>query len=214
MPGTVQLGFGECKGGCGGTAVKLYGLVPMNLAQKVSSSAVALLAALAALLIMTNPGGPPPPSGRANARELRTLIVPVFGMSPEQLHDNWGHARSEGRTHAGIDIMAPSGVAVLAAVDGRIVKFFDSARGGVTIYQFDEAERFVYYYAHLSARAQGLSEGQDVRRGEVIGYVGASGNATTPHLHFEIQRLGSERRWWVAESQNPYPLLQSGRAPE
>lgn len=194
--------------------MKLYGLVPMNLAQKVSSSTVALLAAVAALLILTNPGVLPPSSGRANAQELRTLIVPVFGMSPEQLHDNWGDARSEGRAHAGIDIMAPRGVAVLAAVDGRIVKFFDSARGGTTIYQFDEAERFVYYYAHLSGRARGLAEGQDVRRGDVIGYVGASGNATTPHLHFEIQRLGPERRWWVAEPRNPYPLLQSGRAPE
>jgi peptidoglycan LD-endopeptidase LytH len=189
----------------------------MNLAQKVSSSAVALLATLAALLIMTNPSAQPAPSGTAHAQEVhapRTLILPVFGMSPEQLDDNWGDPRSEGRAHAGIDIMAPRGVAVLAAVDGRIVKFFDSARGGTTIYQFDEAERFVYYYAHLSGRARGLAEGQDVRRGDVIGYVGASGNATTPHLHFEIQRLGPEGRWWVAESRNPYPLLQSGRAPE
>ncbi len=189
----------------------------MNLAQKVSSSAVALLATLAALLILTNPSAQPAPTGRANAEELhapRSLIVPVFGVSPAQLEDNWGDARSEGRAHAGIDIIAPRGVAVLAAVDGRIVKFFDSARGGTTIYQFDEAERFVYYYAHLSGRARGLAEGQDVRRGDVIGYVGASGNATTPHLHFEIQRLGPERHWWVAESRNPYPLLQSGRAPE
>jgi peptidoglycan LD-endopeptidase LytH len=142
-----------------------------------------------------------------------SLIVPVEGVTRTELYDTWGHSRNEGRTHEGIDIIAPEGVRVFAAADGRIVKFFDSVRGGVTIYQFDASERFVYYYAHLRSRAHGLAEGDSVRQGEVIGYVGRSGNAPVPHLHFEIQRLGAERQWWVADSMNPYPFLVSGRPP-
>ncbi|MGD9965028.1 MAG: M23 family metallopeptidase [Hyphomonadaceae bacterium] len=141
------------------------------------------------------------------------LVVPVANVTAGGLTDTWGAARSEGRTHEGIDIMAPMGAPVRAAADGRIVKFFDSVRGGITIYQFDTSERFVYYYAHLSRRAPGLAEGAVVRQGEVIGYVGSSGNAPVPHLHFEIQRLTPERRWWEADSINPYPLLVAGRAP-
>lgn len=141
------------------------------------------------------------------------LIVPVGGVTRDHLTDSWGQARSEGRAHQGIDITAPRGASVLAATDGRIVKFFESDRGGVTIYQFDRAERFVYYYAHLDARAAGLAEGDTVRQGQTIGFVGSSGNASTPHLHFEIQRLTPERRWWVAEALNPYPLLMSGQPP-
>lgn len=113
----------------------------------------------------------------------------------------------------GIDILAPQGTQVLAVADGRIVKFFNSVRGGHTIYQFDQSERFVYYYAHLSARAAGLLEGDYVRQGAVIGYVGMTGNARVPHLHFEIQRLTPERHWWEADSMNPYPYLMTGRPP-
>lgn len=151
---------------------------------------------------------------RASVITSTELIIPVSNVSARALTDTWGASRSEGRTHEGIDIMAPAGTPVRAAADGRIVKFFDSERGGITIYQFDTSERFVYYYAHLSARAAGLAEGAVVSQGDVIGYVGMSGNAPVPHLHFEIQRLTPERRWWEAESMNPYPLLVAGRAPD
>ena len=143
----------------------------------------------------------------------RALIVPVARVAPGALSDTWGQSRSGGRGHQGIDIMAPLGTPVLAAVDGRIVKFFNSERGGVTIYQFDASERYVYYYAHLNGRALGVDEGDVVRQGAVIGYVGQTGNAPAPHLHFEIQRLTPERRWWQAESMNPYPFLVAGRPP-
>jgi peptidoglycan LD-endopeptidase LytH len=149
---------------------------------------------------------PPTPQQTLGGR----LIVPVRGVLRRDLADTWADARSDGRAHEGIDIMAPSGTPVLAVADGRIAKFFESVRGGVTIYQFDRTERFVFYYAHLNARAAGLAEGDPVRQGEVIGYVGMSGNAPVPHLHFEIQRLGAERRWWVADSMNPYPFLRTG----
>ncbi|GAM98524.1 peptidase of M23/M37 family [alpha proteobacterium U9-1i] len=152
-------------------------------------------------------------SRRAGEAPRLGLIIPVVGLAVSQLDDTWGEARSEGRSHEGIDLMAARGTEVIAAADGRIVKFFDSVRGGTTIYQFDASERFVYYYAHLDARARGLSEGAHVRQGDVIGYVGMTGNAPLPHLHFEIQRLTAARRWWEAESLNPYPLLVSGRAP-
>lgn len=141
------------------------------------------------------------------------LIIPVAGVSRDNLTDTWGQARSQGRVHEGIDILAPMGAQVFAAADGRIVKFFDSVRGGVTIYQFDTSARFVYYYAHLSARAPGLSEGMFVRQGQVIGFVGMTGNAPVPHLHFEVERLGPEKHWWQAEAMNPYPLLMIGAAP-
>lgn len=150
---------------------------------------------------------------RAQRQSNLALIVPVSGVARTALDDTWGDARSEGRTHQGIDILAARGTAVVAAVDGRIVKFFDSDRGGVTIYQFDARGRYVYYYAHLQSRAIGLAEGDLVRQGDVIGYVGSSGNATTPHLHFEIQLLGSEQRWWRATSINPYPYLLAGDTP-
>ena len=144
----------------------------------------------------------------------REVIVPVARIAPGALSDTWGQARSEGRSHEGVDILAPLGAPVLAAADGRVVKFFDSERGGVTIYQFDARERFVFYYAHLNARAAELAEGDHVRQGDVIGYVGQSGNAPVPHLHFEIQRLTPEKLWWRAEAMNPYPYLVSGEAPE
>lgn len=152
---------------------------------------------------------------QAEARPQRggSLVIPVEGVTRGELYDTWGQARSEGRMHEGIDITAPEGARVFASADGRIVKFFDSVRGGVTIYQFDTNERFVFYYAHLHSRAQGLAEGDPVRRGDVIGYVGQTGNAPVPHLHFEIQRLGPTRQWWVADSMNPYPFLIVGRPP-
>jgi murein DD-endopeptidase MepM/ murein hydrolase activator NlpD len=162
-----------------------------------------------AQLIGEGSSRPAPPRRALRAR----LIIPVEGVVRRDLHDTWGEARSEGRAHEGIDIMAPQGARVRAVASGRIVKFFDSVRGGVTIYQFDQSERFVYYYAHLSARAAGLLEGDEVSQGEIIGYVGMSGNAPVPHLHFEIQRLGPEKRWWVADAMNPYPLLLTGQPP-
>jgi len=196
----------------------------MNPAQKLSLSAVVLLATLAGLLFLIEWLRAPPAemserasqavgNGLVSPAPLNRLIVPVRGQRVADLIDTWGAPRGGGRTHQGIDIIAADGVPVLAAVDGRIVKFFDSARGGASIYQFDEDARFVYLYGHLRERGRDLAEGDLVRRGQIIGYVGQSGNATTPHLHFEIQRLGEDQSWWTARSINPYPYLKAGRAP-
>src|SRR6185436_10379263 len=105
------------------------------------------------------------------------LMIPVKGIKRDQLQDTFTSARSNGRVHDAIDIMAPGGTPVLAAADGEIIKFFDSAAGGTTIYELTSDGKYVYYYAHLQKRADGLSEHAKVRRGAVIGFVGDTGNA-------------------------------------
>lgn len=137
------------------------------------------------------------------------LLVPVQGVKAADLTDTFTDARSEGRSHEAIDIMAPAGTPVVAVEDGYIEKLFTSERGGLTIYQFEAGGRFAYYYAHLQGYAPGLAEKQVVKRGQVIGYVGSTGNAdpAAPHLHFSVFVLGPERRWWERDALNPYPML-------
>ncbi len=137
------------------------------------------------------------------------LVVPVHGLTAAQLSDTYSDTRSEGRTHEAIDIIAPRGTPVLAVADGKVEKLFDSKPGGLTIYQFEPSGKFAYYYAHLDRYAPGLAEGKALRQGEVIGYVGSTGNAdqAAPHLHFAVFVLGPERSWWQGTAINPYPLL-------
>ena len=146
-----------------------------------------------------------------HAAELvgRTLAIPVAGVTPEQLTPQFNDTRG-GRRHEAIDIMAPRGTEVRAVDDGRIARLFFSKAGGITIYQFDPSDRFCYYYAHLDRYENGLLEGQQVRRGQVLGYVGTSGNAPkdAPHLHFAVNRLDAERKWWRGTPVDPYDLLR------
>lgn len=137
------------------------------------------------------------------------LLIPVQGTSAAELTDTFVDARSEERSHDAIDIMAAAGTPVIAVADGHIEKLFDSARGGLTIYQFEPRGRYAYYYAHLQRYADGLAEKQSIKRGQVIGYVGSTGNAdpAAPHLHFAIFVLGPERRWSEGTAINPYPAL-------
>lgn len=152
---------------------------------------------------------PAPTSGAAGA-----LLLPVQGIDADQLQDTFTDARSEGRVHDAIDILAPNGTPVLAVADGTVEKLFDSVRGGLTVYQFEPSGRYCYYYAHLDRYADGLAEKKTIKRGEVIGYVGSTGNASpeAPHLHFEIHVLGPEKQWWKGESINPYPVLKGQQA--
>jgi murein DD-endopeptidase MepM/ murein hydrolase activator NlpD len=137
------------------------------------------------------------------------LLVPVEGISRQQLRDTYNQSRSEGRTHHAIDIHAPRGTPVIAVVDGTIRKLHNGARGGLAIYLMDDDGTTRYYYAHLDGYAQGLYEGQRVQRGEIIGYVGDTGNAQPGdyHLHFSVAILDSPSRWWEGENLNPYDLL-------
>jgi murein DD-endopeptidase MepM/ murein hydrolase activator NlpD len=152
-----------------------------------------------------------PSMGPAPATELgdRDLEMPVEGVRPDQLTRQFSDPRG-GRRHEAIDILAPRGTSVRAVEDGRIARLFFSKAGGITIYQFDPSERFCYYYAHLDRYADGLRENDRVRRGQVIGYVGTTGNApkNTPHLHFAIFRLTTEKRWWEGAPIDPYDILR------
>lgn len=139
------------------------------------------------------------------------LLIPVFGVKPEQLIDTFSDSRSEGRLHDAIDIPAPLGTPVIATTDGEVVKLWDSEAGGITIYQLSTDRQYVYYYAHLQRRVDGLKEGDLVRRGATIGYVGDSGNAGAGnyHLHFSIARINDPKRYWEGEYINPYPLFRN-----
>jgi murein DD-endopeptidase MepM/ murein hydrolase activator NlpD len=139
----------------------------------------------------------------------RDLEIPVEGVDEDNLRDTFADARG-GHAHEALDIMAPRHTPVRAVDDGTIQKLFTSKPGGFTIYQFDPTATFSYYYAHLDRYADGLHEGQVVRRGAVIGYVGSTGNASpdAPHLHFGIFRLTPERQWWKGEPINPYPVFR------
>ncbi|MEO6363864.1 MAG: M23 family metallopeptidase [Caldimonas sp.] len=150
----------------------------------------------------------PAPSPVAGA-DLPALLIPVAGIAAAELRDTFNEGRP-GHRHEAIDIAAPRGREVLAAGDGTVVKLFTSVPGGLTIYQFDPGRRFAYYYAHLDRYAAGVTEGMALRRGDVIGYVGTSGNAApdAPHLHFAVFRLGPEKKWWKGEAIDPYPALR------
>jgi peptidoglycan LD-endopeptidase LytH len=139
----------------------------------------------------------------------RPLLVPVAGVPPGSLSDHYELARGK-RVHEAIDIMAPEGTPVVAVDDGRIAKLFTSqGGGGLTVYHYDPASQLAYYYAHLQRYADGLREGMEVRRGDLIGYVGSTGNANpqAPHLHFAVFRLGTPPKWWEGAAVNPYPAL-------
>ena len=145
--------------------------------------------------------------------QTRNLLIPVEGIRADQLRDSFLDGRSEGRQHMAIDIMAPQGTPVLAATDGKLLKLYESEKGGIMVYQQDSAGPYIYYYGHLSRYADGLHEGKIVRRGEVIAYVGDTGNAGEGnyHLHFGISRVDRPGRWSGGLPINPYPLLKNSR---
>jgi len=136
------------------------------------------------------------------------MIPPISGLALANLQDTFEEVHN-GHRHEAIDILEPRGTPVHAVVSGTIRKLFLSKPGGNTIYQFDDMGVYCYYYAHLDGYAKGLREGMRVERGDVIGFVGSTGNADarTPHLHFAIFELGSERQWWKGKAVNPYPSL-------
>jgi len=148
-------------------------------------------------------------AGAVGELRERELIMPVEGIDPEDLHQSFDETRGT-RRHEALDILAPRDTPVRAVEEGTIAKLFASDRGGLTIYHFDPTGKYCYYYAHLERYAEGLREGQRVEAGEVIGYVGTSGNAPrdTPHLHFAIFALGPEKRWWEGTPIDPYLVLR------
>ena len=141
--------------------------------------------------------------------DANALVIPVVNVTRDQLRDSFGAPRV-GHRHSAIDILAPRGTPVVAAVDGRIMKLYKGGAGGLTIYLADRDAKNVYYYAHLDHYGD-VKEGKIVQRGQVIGYVGTTGNAPpgTPHLHFGIEQLPPTKQWWKGLPTNPYPILRT-----
>jgi murein DD-endopeptidase MepM/ murein hydrolase activator NlpD len=157
------------------------------------------------------PESAPPRIGVDPIKDLRArqLAMPVQGVEPKTLHSSFAEKRGSNRVHEAIDILAARHTPVIAVEDGTVARLFASEAGGTTIYQFDPTSTYVYYYAHLQRYAPGLEEGQKVRRGDVIGYVGTTGNAPedTPHLHFAIFRMTEKKQWWQGTPIDPFDIL-------
>jgi murein DD-endopeptidase MepM/ murein hydrolase activator NlpD len=158
-------------------------------------------------------GSKPEPSITAAPPEnlaRRDLEIPVEGVKPSQLVNTFDEKRGSQRVHEALDIIAPRNTPVKAVEDGTIARLFESKAGGTTIYQFDPTGQYCYYYAHLERYAPGVKEGDHVKKGQVIGYVGTSGNAPkdTPHLHFAVFKLTAEKHWWEGTPINPYDILR------
>ena len=138
------------------------------------------------------------------------LRTPIDGVSVESFKGGFAERRGSERAHEAVDILSPRNTPVHAVESGTIAKLFFSKAGGITIYQFDPTGRLCYYYAHLERYADGLQEGQAVSQGDVIGYVGTSGNAPpgTPHLHFAVFELDADRHWWQGTPIDPYLLFK------
>jgi murein DD-endopeptidase MepM/ murein hydrolase activator NlpD len=152
--------------------------------------------------------------GEPSARDDAPLAVPVAGVRRAAIVDSWMDPRGGGsRGHHGTDIPAAAGTPVIAAAPGTVEKLFQSNLGGTTAYIRSPDRRWIYYYAHLAGYAPGLHEGQQVRTGQPIGYVGDTGDAGAGnyHLHFGLQRMQPGERWHQGEDVNPFPLL-AGRA--
>ena len=155
--------------------------------------------------------------GAADSAALRSLPavdgaklgIPVDGIKYAALSDNFNQPRGSERHHEALDIMAPKGSRVLAVADGKLVKLFNSKPGGLTIYQFDPGATHAYYYAHLDRYADGIKEGMLLKKGQLVGYVGVTGNSdpAAPHLHFAVIELTAAKQWWTGTPVNPYPLM-------
>jgi len=138
-----------------------------------------------------------------------SLAMPIAGVDIHKLRSNFSEARG-GHSHEALDIMASRGTPVMAVAEGNVVKLFTSKWGGLTVYQFDDSRTWCYYYAHLDRYAAELKEGTLLRKGDVLGYVGSTGDASpnAPHLHFAVFQLGPEKKWWKGTAVDPLTMLK------
>lgn len=161
----------------------------------------------------TLPGSSFPPIVVSDIDALRrvTLAVPVADVPASKLVDSFDASRDGTRRHNAMDILAPRNTPVIAATDGRVLKLHNSNGGGLTIYASDPTERYIFLYGHLNGYRTGLADGMKIRRGEVIGFVGSTGNANPagPHLHFQIARSDNIKEWWKGTPINPFVVYRS-----
>ena len=189
-----------------------------QVAISVALGEAALLLGLAVYLAVTGRAlviAFPPRESVGRVEPSPRLVIPVAGVRAAELRDSYGAARSGGRAHKGVDIFAARGTPVLAAAAGIVVKRDSGGAGGIAVYERDLDGRTIYYSAHLNGYRAGLREGDLVRQGDVIGYVGQTGNVSgSPHLHFAVFTVDDPNRWWRGRDLNPYPLLRgAGDAP-
>ena len=156
-------------------------------------------------------GSSTPTVGPADLDALRNtgLIIPVAGVVAKDLVDSFDDMRGGTRHHNALDIMAKRNTPVIAATSGTVIKLHNSAAGGLTIYMSDPTSRFVMMYGHLDSYRPGLKDGATVSRGEIIGFVGSTGNANplAPHLHFQITRNDNMKEWWKGTPMNPFLIF-------
>ena len=148
---------------------------------------------------------PPAQVQKLKSMQLKSsLPIPVQNIKAKQLRDTWAASRSNGRTHEGIDIMAPRGTKVYSTTEGIIASLKSNNLGGKVIWILGPSGSW-HYYAHLSDQRRGLNEGDYIQKGTLIGYVGNTGNArhTAPHLHYGLYLSGKGRG-----AVNPYPYLR------
>src|SRR5438105_2692996 len=190
--------FGFAAGAiCVGAALWWTGRLPTAHAPETQILLVANPEPAAEILRNPPPQIPAPATTPLEGDTSARLAMPIAGVDPMKLHSNFEEMRG-GHRHEALDIMAPRGTPVMAVAQGNVVKLFNSKPGGLTVYQFDDSQTMCYYYAHLDHYAPGLKEGTLLRKGDVLGYVGSTGDASpnAPHLHFAIFRLGPEKKWW------------------
>ena len=189
-------------------------VVTFLIGSVIGATAILLYLETSGQLVKASPAPVRPSAAFPATTADGELVMPVQGIKASSLRSNFNDARGMFRTHHALDILAPRGTPVVAAVDGTVRKLFVSNGGGITIYEFDRNAEKVYYYAHLERYADGLHEGMTVKRGDVIGYVGTTGNApaNTPHLHFAVAVITPEKLWWKSTPVDPYPMLVQSEA--
>ena len=157
-------------------------------------------------------GSSSPAVGPADLDALKSegLIIPVAGVEARDLVDSFDDKRGSERHHNALDIMANRNTPVLAAVSGTVIKMHNSVPGGLSLYLSDPTSRFVMMYGHLESFRPGLKEGAKVSRGEIVGFVGSSGNANplAPHLHFQVTRNDNLKEWWKGTPLNPFLVFR------
>lgn len=219
--GRLQLGQTIALNSSGGASVSTPAALPTPAAPDTTMPSapattlppppnLALTAAPPAMQAMPLNGKLETPSTGAGASTVGTIGLPLKDLKREAIQDTFNDTRGGGNKHEAADIMAPRGTPVMAVVEGNVVKLFNSKKGGITVYQYDNAKKYCYYYAHLDKYADGLKEGMLLRKGDLLGYVGSTGDAqpNNPHLHFAILELGPDKHWWEhTKAVNPYPVL-------
>jgi peptidoglycan LD-endopeptidase LytH len=181
----------------------------------VASSGQSTATAPAGALPVGSGGSSYPAVTSADLSVLRAQnpMIPVSGVTADKLVDSFDDMRAGGgHRHEALDIVAARGTPVMSAAAGTILKLHNSVAGGLSIYVADTTQRFIMLYAHLDSYRPGIAAGMQVKKGELLGYVGFTGNASpaAPHLHFAVARSDNLKEWWKGTPLNPF-LIWRGR---